>query len=393
MIHQFDEFKIDVERLELWCGSEVCSVEPQVFSLLVYLIENRDRVISKDELMEAVWHGRIVSDATLNSRINAARTALGDNGKEQTVIRTLPRRGYRFVAEIASGGVARVEPIDTKISQTVRFCTAVDGIQIAYASAGNGPPLVKAPNWMHHLEYDWESPVWGHLLRAFAQTHTLVRFDQRGNGLSDWDVPEFTFDSMIDDMASVVDAVGLERFPLLGISQGCSYSIAYAIRYPEKVSHLVLYGGFAKGLMQTGKEEDRQYATLGKQMIQQGWGQDNPAFRQFFTTQFMPDASKEQMDWFNELQRITTSPENAVRLRDVSVNVDVSDLLDRITVPTLVLHCKEDGIVPFEAGRRMAAKIPNASFVALEGKNHLILEDEPAWPRFLEAVQNFLANN
>ena len=196
---------------------------------------------------------------------------------------------------------------------------------------------------------------------------------------------------MVDDLAAVVDAVGLERFPLIGISQGCSFSIAYAIRHPERVSQLILYGGFAKGGLRSGSEIDRQQHEMNTQMIRQGWGQDNPAFRQFFTSLFIPGATKEQMDWFNELQRTTTSPENAARLRDVSGNVDVSDLLGQIAVPTLVLHCRDDGIVPFEKGRRMAAMIPGARFVALEGRNHLILEDEPAWPRFIEEVRNFLA--
>jgi pimeloyl-ACP methyl ester carboxylesterase len=244
---------------------------------------------------------------------------------------------------------------------------------------------------MHHLEYDWQSPVWGHLLRAFARDHTLVRFDQRGNGLSDWNAPTIDFDSMVDDLASVIEVTGLERFPLFGISQGCSYSIAYAIRHPEKVSRLLLYGGFAKGGLQTGSEADQQMAALETQMIREGWGQDNPAFRQFFTTRFMPGASKEQMDWFNEMQRNTTSPETAARLRGLTNNIDVSDLLAGISVPTLVLHCRDDGIVPFDAGRRMAASIPGARFVALEGHNHLILEDEPAWPRFLQEARDFLA--
>ena len=192
---------------------------------------------------------------------------------------------------------------------------------------------------------------------------------------------------MIEDMVTVVDAAGLDRFPLLGVSQGCAYSIAFAARFPEKVSRLVLYGGFAVGMLQTGSDEDRQLCEMHNQMIGQGWGQDNPAFRQFFTSLFMPDATKEQMDWFNEPQRTTTSPENAVRLRNVVNNIDVRGLLDKISMPTLVLHCRGDGIVSFDAGRKMASMIPNARFIALEGQNHLILEDEPTWPRFVDEVR------
>jgi pimeloyl-ACP methyl ester carboxylesterase/DNA-binding winged helix-turn-helix (wHTH) protein len=393
MIHEFLDFKLDVERMELWCGAEKRAAEPQVFSLLVYLIENRDRVVSKDELFDAVWEGRIVSDATLNTRINAARKALGDSGKEQAVIRTIPRRGFRFVAEMADSGAPSAGAREQSLKQTVRFCTTADGVQIAYAISGEGPPLVKAPNWMHHLEYDWDSPVWGHLLRDLSGTHTLLRFDQRCNGLSDWDVSEVTFETMVDDLAVVVDAAGFTRFPLFGVSAGCCYSIAYAVRHPERVSRLVLYGGRAQGRMRTGSDADKRLHEARREMMLQGWGQNNPAFRQFFTSLFIPDATKEQMDWFNELQRTTVSPENAVRLNEVSGHADVSTLLGQISVPTLVLHCREDGTVPFEKGRRMASMIPNARFVALDSKNHLILEDEPAWPRFLAEVKDFLAED
>ena len=282
---------------------------------------------------------------------------------------------------------------DSAMEQQVKFCTTADGVNIAYAVVGEGPPLMKSPNWMNHLEYDWESPIWRHLLRELATHHTLVRFDQRGNGLSDWSVADFTFDSMVSDMAAVADAVGFDRFPLIGISQGCSFAVAYAAHHPERVSRLVLYGGFALGQMLSGSDTAKQQFEMGRQMILQGWGKNNPAFRQYFTSLFIPGATKEQMDSFNELQRTTVSPENAVRLRDVVGNIDVQKLLGQIKVPTLVLHCRDDGIVPFESGRRMAAMIPNARFVALEGQNHLILDDEPAWPRFMAEVSSFLEDD
>lgn len=277
------------------------------------------------------------------------------------------------------------------LEQDIRFCLSADGTQIAYATVGKGPPLVKAPNWMNHLEYDWESPVWRHVLKAFASDHTLVRFDQRGNGLSDWDVENITFDSMVEDMHAVVEAAGLDRFPLFGVSQGCSYSIAYALKYPERVSKLLLYGGFAQGPRQINSPEAVQQADLHLQMIKQGWGQNNQAFRQFFTSNFMPGATKEQMDWFNELQFKTTSPENAARLREMTQNINVADMLSRVEIPTLVIHCRDDAVAPFNWGRRMAAGIPGARFVGLDGQNHLILEDEPAWPRFLKEIRAFLA--
>jgi len=277
------------------------------------------------------------------------------------------------------------------LEQEIRFCAARDGTQIAYATVGQGPPLVKAPNWLNHLEYDWQSPIWRHLLLALARDHTLIRFDQRGNGLSDWDVEDISHDAFVSDLESVVEAVGLDRFPLFGISQGCGTSIRYAVQNPGRVSRLILYGGFAKGRAKRGSTALIEQAEAEQTLMRQGWGQPNPAFRQFFTSTFVPDGTPEQMAWFNELQRLTTSPENAARIRAASDNVDVTEYLSQVAVPTLVLHCRDDAVAPFEEGRRMAAMIPGARFVALEGRNHLILEDEPAWPRFIDEVKAFLA--
>jgi class 3 adenylate cyclase/pimeloyl-ACP methyl ester carboxylesterase len=196
------------------------------------------------------------------------------------------------------------------MTQEIGYVRAADGVRLAYARVGEGPPLVKTANWMNHLEYDWESPIWHHLLEGLARNHTLIRYDARGNGLSDWDVAEVSLDAWVSDLESVVDAVGVERFPLFGVSQGCAISIAFAVRHPERVSHLVLYGGFATGGMKRSPEEREKYQAMGT-LIRLGWGMDNPAFRQMFATLFIPEGSKEQADWFNDLQRKTTSPECA----------------------------------------------------------------------------------
>jgi len=276
------------------------------------------------------------------------------------------------------------------LHQEIKFCTASDGVRIAYAVVGRGPPLVKAPNWLNHLEYDWESPVWRHLLHALASRHRLVRFDERGNGLSDWDVEDISLEAFVRDLEAVADAAGLDRFPLLGISQGCATSIAYAVRHPERVSRLVLYGGFARGRYCRGSPGEAEKASAMVTLIRQGWGQENPAFRQFFTSSFLPEGSPEQMQWFNDLQKITTSAENAARIREACDRIDVTELLPRIAVPTLVVHCRDDAVQPFDEGRRMAAMIPDARFVALEGRNHLMLDHEPAWTRFRRELEDFL---
>jgi serine/threonine protein kinase/alpha-beta hydrolase superfamily lysophospholipase len=277
------------------------------------------------------------------------------------------------------------------LEQEIRFCTTQDGVRIAYATVGDGLPLVKAANWLNHLEFDWRSPIWRHLLEEFGRDHLLVRYDERGNGLSDWNVEQYTFEAFIQDMESVVAAVGLKRFPILGISQGGPVAIAYAVRHPERVSHLILYGSYARGWAKRGSPSESIERMLAQQtLIKFGWGQDNPAFRQLWSSLYIPDANQEQWQWFNDLHRVSTSPGNAITLLDELGKIDVVDLLPRVKVPTLVLHSRDDAVVPFEEGRLLAAKIPGARFVPLEGRNHLLLESEPAWPKFVAEVRRFL---
>jgi pimeloyl-ACP methyl ester carboxylesterase len=274
--------------------------------------------------------------------------------------------------------------------QEVRFCTSPDGVRIAYATLGHGPALVKTANWMSHLEYDWKSPLWRHLARELSRDFRLVRYDQRGNGLSDWNVADFSLEACVGDLEAVIDAVGLERFALLGVSQGSRVAVAYAIRHPERVSHLVLYGGAARGWKH--RPPGAREARAGLQaLIREGWGRDTPAFRQVFTTLFMPGASPEQAAWFNELQRVSTSAENAVRLTEAAGEIDLTDRLASVRVPTLVLHATQDAMVGLEEARLLAAGIPGARFVSLESQNHLLLDDEPAFARFLAEVRAFLA--
>ncbi len=296
-----------------------------------------------------------------------------------------------FAVEGIDGPLTATGLLDTAtLKQEIKYCRTRDGVRLAYAIAGSGPPLVKAGNWMNHLEYDWESPVWRHVFRGLAKDHTLIRYDARGNGLSDWDVVEVSLDAWVNDLETVVDAAGVERFPLLGISQGCAVSVAYAVRHPERVSHLILYGGFAVGGKKNDSPDVREQFKAMSTLIRLGWGADNPAFRQIFTGLFMPGASQEQMDFFNELQRRTTSPECAFRYREVVGDFDVRDLLPRVSGPTLVMHVRGDAVVPFESGRRLAASIPGARFVAVQGQNHLFLENEPASQRFFEEIELFL---
>ncbi|MGL5116189.1 MAG: alpha/beta fold hydrolase, partial [Beijerinckiaceae bacterium] len=390
--YAFDAYEIDRGRRELRCDGEPVPTEPQVFDLLVHLVEHRGRVVTSDELFDAIWSGRVVSLSTLTSRINAARSAIGDDGTRQRLIKTLPRRGYRFIGDVVASGSNVATALTAEgLHQSIRFCTSSDGVRIAYATAGNGPPIVKAGNWLNHLEYDWQSPVWSHLLHWLATGRTLIRYDARGNGLSDWDAEDISLDAFVRDLETVVEANGLDRFVLFGASQGCAVSVLYAARHPEKVEKLVLYGSFARGrrLRATTDEADQAEAMLT--LMRTGWGQENPAFRQMFTSLFIPDGTAEQMGWFNDLQRRTTSPENAARIRRVSDTLDVRSALSQVRVPTLVLHCRDDAVQPIEEGRLLAAGMPNARFVGIEGRNHLVLESDLGWPVFKHEVESFLA--
>lgn len=397
MIYEFPPFRLDTERLELTRAGAAVALEPQVFRLIQVLVEQRERVVSKDDLMDLVWDGRIVSDATLSTRINAARRALDDDGKAQAVIRTSPRRGFRFVAEVVTEGAATLAETPASplaaghaVSQEIRFCTANDGVRVAYATTGQGPPIVKSANWLNHLEFDWQSPVWRHVFTELSRDNTLVRYDGRGNGLSDRDVDDISFEAMVSDLETVIDAAGLDRVTLFGMSQGCSVSVAYAARHPERVERLILIGGYLTGwTLETPEEVERQNAIMA--LIRAGWGTDNAAFRQVFTSLLIPEGTTEQMQWFNELQRMTTSADMAVRLRRVFGDIDVRDQASRVSAPTLVLHARNDAMVRFERGRKVAAGIPGARFVPLESQNHLLLEDEPAWPVFLGEVERFMA--
>jgi pimeloyl-ACP methyl ester carboxylesterase len=250
--------------------------------------------------------------------------------------------------------------------------------------------LIKPANWLSHLEFEWQSPVWGHWWRELSRHNLLVRFDQRGVGLSDWDVSDLSFETFVSDLEAVIEATGFRRFALLGVSQGCATCIAYAVRHPERVAAMVLYGGYAAGWRARGDEQEIARRRAMVELMRTGWGLENAAFRQLFASLFVPNASPEQMQWFNDLARITTSPENAVRLSQTFGQIDVRHLLRQVRVPTLVLHQSGDAVVPMWAGRLLATEIPNAKFVALDGSSHIILEDEASWRRFLSEVREFL---
>lgn len=428
----FSNYFLDVEERRLLRDNEELRLRGKLFDTLRVLVENAGKLVRKDAFMESVWPDSVVEDNNLDYCISQLRKLF----HPEKYIETVPRHGYRFVAEVTSpkpqGQSIELEPAvqrpdapDQQIEfietvprvgyrfpgkvesagkvpisavvlgdglkrQEIRYCMTSDQARLAYASIGNGPPLVKASNWLTHLDYEWESPIWRHWWAEFSKHHRMVRYDERGNGMSQRDVTEISFDTWIRDLETVVDAAGLDRFSMLGISRGGSIAIAYAVKHPERVSKLVLYGAFPAGLNHHGSPKAREARRALESLVRLGWGVNNPAFCKMFTCRFVPNATPAHEHWFDDLQRVSTSAENAARLMEIDDNIDVRGLLRQIRVPTLVVHCDGDQVVPPECGRQMAAEIPDARYVSLPSANHLLLAEEPAWPIFLTEIGSFL---
>ena len=277
------------------------------------------------------------------------------------------------------------------MNQEIRFCTAFDNTRLAYAKVGHGPPLVKVGNWMSHLEYDWNSPVWQPWLENWSRFHTFYRYDPRGCGLSDWNISDFSFDTLVRDLETVVDAAGLEQFDLFSMSQGGCVSIAYTARHPERVHKLIVYGGYLQGsLCGNPTPEQLEMAELDLKLLKLSWGKENPAYRQVFTTFLIPEGTPEQFAWFNNLQFVSTSPANAMEAQRSFKYVDVRQAAKMIKVPTMVVQAKNDAAVPFENGRQTAAHIPGARFTILDSRNHVLMQTEPAWSYFWNEFYHFL---
>lgn len=367
-------------------------LEPQVFDLLHLLAERAGQLVTKDELVEVVWNGRIVSDATISARINAARTAVGDTGKDQRVIRTVSRRGFELVAEVTSG-IADTDATKPAIAQTVRYTSSPDGTQIAYATSGTGPPLMRAGHFLTHLEMDWHSPVYRTYIAALSENHSLIRYDQRGTGLSQTDVDELSIEAYSNDLLAVADTAGLDRFPVFATSQGAPISIYFAATHPDRVSRLVLCGGFAQGRLVRDDNYSRDEAEALMTLVRMGWGKPDSAFMSAFISMFCPDASREERASLVESQLASATPEMAARIRMTIDQFDVVDCLARVQVPTLVIHASGDALHPVSQGRLLAANIPDAEFKLVESNNHIFLKSTPAWDEIMSATLEFLGRD
>jgi pimeloyl-ACP methyl ester carboxylesterase/DNA-binding CsgD family transcriptional regulator len=282
----------------------------------------------------------------------------------------------------------------TSPAQQIRFCTTSDGVRIAYTVTGKGIPLVRAPHWLTHIEHDWQTPIWSEWLSELSRGHSLLRFDQRGCGLSDWNVADISFEGWLRDLEAVVDAAGFDRFALFGMSQGASIAVEYAARHPERVTKIVSLGAYARGkLKRDVTPQQIEDAETQLKLVELGWRQDDPAYRQVFASQFMPDAPLEKLRAMSELMRVSASSENAVRIIRGFYSTDVREAARKVSCPVLLLHGRDDVRVPFEEGRLLAGLIPGARLVPLATRNHVLLTDEPAWKTFVAELRAFLGSD
>ncbi|MGH6678144.1 MAG: alpha/beta fold hydrolase [Bradyrhizobium sp.] len=382
----FGPFLLDTRKRRLSRNGTAVPLGERALDVLSALVAADGALLTKAELMAQVWPSLVVEDNNLQVQIYAVRRALGEDGDSHGYIRTVSGRGYRFVGDL-SAATDRAMAIP---AQDVQYCRAADGVHLALAATGQGSPVVRAPVWMSHVEHDWRTTVWRQVLDAISGAHRLVRYDARGMGLSDRDV-EISFEAAVSDMEAVVDGLGLRRFALLGMSQGAAVSIAYAVRHPDRVTRLVLAGGYARGPLVVAPERAPAVEALSV-LVAEGWGSDNPAFRQLFTSLGFPHASAAQIQELNALQRISTSGEMAARILKMLAHVDVSAQLAQVRAPTLVLHSRDDAWIPAERGREIARGITGARFHEIAGANHVVLPQDAQFDSYIATVTAFLAS-
>jgi pimeloyl-ACP methyl ester carboxylesterase len=382
----FGDFTLDRQKCSLFRLGHPVSLRPKAFDVLSFLVKNANRVVSKNELIETIWNDVHVTDDTLVQCIRDVRRALDDIDRE--IIKTVPRRGYLLTLELAD---RQRGPLDLGgRDDPIAYCQTEDGVKIAMAADGQGLPIFRPPTWFNHLAYDWHVAFRGALYEFLADQCRLVRYDGRGSGLSDRHVSDISFEAFERDLDAVVDAHTVEKYGLLGISQGGAIAISHAARYPDRVSKLVLNGCYARGRNKRGSIKDIETGDAYLTLMRHGWGDEHSAFLRSYGMLYFPSASPEELRASADVQRMAMTGDVAVRTRAACQDVDVTDELAKITAPTLILHSRYDNAVPFDEGLRLAEGIPNARFVALESENHCPMPNEPAWEHFIGAISEFL---
>lgn len=391
MRYSFSNCVLDSDRHLLMKDGQQVKVEPQVFDLLHLLVRNAGDLVTRDQIIDEIWGGRIVSESSISARTNAVRRAVGDSGKEQSIVKTVPRRGLQLAIPVSKDGEAIPDAVlTTSERQRVRFATSHDGTKIAYATSGKGPKIMRAGHFLTHLEMDWNSLIWRPYLDALGQDHTLIRYDQRGTGLSDPVLSNIDLDNNVADLEAVANAAGLDRFPLVALSQGVPVAVQFAANHPERVSCLVLYGGYTQGRALRDGGQSSEAADAMMTLMREGWGKPESAFMRAFTSLFCPGASQDQLADLVDMQMASTSSENAGRIRMAIDRFSVVDQLKNVQVPTLVIHSRNDTVHPLSEGHKLASNIPGAELIVLESANHILLPGEPAWSEWARETLEFL---
>lgn len=392
MILHFADCTLDSNRHEFLRSGAAVHLEPQVFDLLQLLAERAGELVSHDDLIASVWRGLNVSDATISARISAARAAVGDTGRAQAVIQTVPRRGIRMIVpvDVVETPLPRPSAAMPAARQTVSFADSADGARIAYAQSGSGPPVLRAGHWLSHLDMDWSSPIWRPMIDAISANHTLYRYDQRGTGLSDRRAALRDLSDFVADFAAVADAAALDRFSIYAPSQSAPVALRYAAENPDRVERVAILGGYAEGRAHRGPAPDDVDEETMLALIRSGWGRRGSTFVKAFSSLFMPDATPGQVDNFVDIQLNSASPEVAVRLRRAVDRFNVWDLLGQVQAPVLVMHAAGDVIHPLSQGRLLAGAIPDARLFVLDSDNHVPLPQHPSWEMFIHELLGFL---
>jgi pimeloyl-ACP methyl ester carboxylesterase/DNA-binding winged helix-turn-helix (wHTH) protein len=395
-VYEFGPFRLELREHRLLRQNLPVSLTGKAFQTLRVLVEARGNLVSKHDLMTAVWPETSVEENNLDRNISTLRKTLGTQSGGRQFIETVPRVGYRFLAPVTESNslsppFASAPEISSTARQEIRFCVTPDKARLAYSTIGSGHPLVKVANCFNHLDFEWDSPIWHHWVRDLASGASILRYDGRGNGLSTWDVDDVSFEAWVRDLEVVVDAAGLDKFALFGHSQGGAIAIAYAVRHPERVSHLVLCGAYSRGAYHRGHPDAIEVRRALETLVQLNWGKTNPSFFQVVTNLYIPEmATPEDQLWFKDLQLISVSTDNLVKTMRACDDINVRPLLPSISVPTIVFHSDRDRIAPPEEGRILAAEIPGAQFVPLPSANHILLAEEPAWKLFRQELSSFL---
>lgn len=394
MRFRFSDCELDDQAFVLMRDGVAVSIEPKVIDLLLVLVQNPDVLMSKDMLIDIVWDGRIVSDSAIAACVSAARKAVGDDGKAQAIIRTVPRRGVMFVGAVERDGPKPVQASATPLQDAtpiIKYATADDGTKIAYSVSGSGPPLLRVAHFPSHLELEWSEPTERTFFDALIPHHTLIRMDFRGSGLSDMDVTDFSDERMARDIGVVADAIGLDRFALLGASSGSGPAIQFAAESPERVSHLVLLGGYVEGRSARHSSERAHGDDVFLRMIESGWSTPGSQFISGYLSVYFPDVPPELLDLLARNIQQSTTLENEIAMRQLINNRSFADVLDAVQTPTLVMHARDDAAHPLEQGQKLAKGIADAQLIVLESRNHYPVPGEDSWQVHVDAMLAFLA--